>query len=70
MGEEIPHSKGDKNMEKKDLIFLATSVLMVKSEKGDILNEDGKDYFKKYFAIYHHLLEGLYETLHDKNLKK
>jgi len=57
-------------MDEKDLIFLATSVLMAKHEKLDILNKDGKDAFKKYFAIYQNLLEGLYEISPDKIPKK
>jgi len=58
-------------MDKKEVIFLAASVLMVKSESHkNIVNKSGRDAFERDFTIYQHLLEDLYEAPPDKSLKK
>jgi hypothetical protein len=64
-------SKGDEIMNKKELIFLGASILMVNNEShSSILSQSGQDAFKKYFTVYEHLLEDLYEAFPDNDLKK
>lgn len=58
-------------MDKKEVIFLAASLFMLKHYANkDIVNPNGRDDFKKSFSIYQHLLEDLYDTSPGKNLKK
>jgi hypothetical protein len=58
-------------METKHIIFLATSILMLKDDcHANIDNTAGKDQFKTKFKIYRNLLEELYGISQDTPQKK